>query len=252
MVAAVSVAVSFTLMLVLVEALDLELRATPVILALACPLIVAFPASLHSFLQKRRLAIALAELTAVHGELAAAHVRLAEAHHRLSEEARHDSMTGLLNREAFMAAMNNTRRRTDGGALLLVDADHFKQINDHHGHQAGDEALVRMSEAIRKAVRKEDLVARIGGEEFAVFLAGAGEEEAMIAAERVRLGVEAIRFWPSEGKMLPMSVSIGVARIESGTSWSQMMREADRRLYVAKQQGRNRVVFEIEGDRTAA
>jgi len=251
MVTAASVAVSFALMLALVSALGLELRTTPVVLSLVCPLVVAFPASFHSFTQKRKLADALAKLTAVHRELTAAHVRLAEAHDRLAEEARHDGMTGLLNREAFLSALSNTRRRSDGGALLLIDADHFKQINDRHGHQAGDEALVRISEAIRKGVRKEDLVARIGGEEFAVYLAGVDREEAMIVAERVRLGVEAIRFWPSEGKMLPMSVSIGVARIETGMTWSQVMREADRRLYEAKQQGRNRVVFEPP-NRTAA
>lgn len=236
LVALMSVVVSLLLMLSLVTAFGYELRTVPVLMALICPLLVAFPVSFHSFRQKQKLSDALAELTCVHEELATAYARLAE-------QARHDGMTGLLNREAFMAALKSSRRRTDGGALLLVDADHFKQINDRHGHQAGDDALVQIADAIRKGVRKDDLVARIGGEEFAVFLNGTDEEEALIAAERIRLGVEAIRFWPKSGTVLPLSVSIGAVRMEPGASWPQMMREADRRLYEAKQQGRNRVVF---------
>lgn len=251
LVALMSVVVSLLLMLSLVTAFGYELRTVPVLMALICPLLVAFPVSFHSFRQKQKLSDALAELTCVHEELATAYARLAETHARLAEQARHDGMTGLLNREAFMAALKSSRRRTDGGALLLVDADHFKQINDRHGHQAGDDALVQIADAIRKGVRKDDLVARIGGEEFAVFLNGTDEDEALIAAERIRLGVEAIRFWPKSGTVLPLSVSIGAVRMEPGASWPQMMREANRRLYEAKQQGRNRVVFGGK-ERTAA
>jgi diguanylate cyclase (GGDEF)-like protein len=128
--------------------------------------------------------------------------------------------------------------------MLIIDADRFKYINDTHGHAQGDVALSMIAEAIRGGVRGGDIVGRIGGEEFAAFLAGASCEEALIVAERVRLGVEGLRFSPGDGKFLPLSVSIGAARLRPHLSWSQTMREADRRLYEAKARGRNRVVFE--------
>jgi len=214
------------------------------VLSLLCPLLIGFPISLRLRWQKKKLADALAELKSAHEELADAHMQLADAHARLSEKARHDDMTGLLNRESFFASLKSMRRRTDSGALLIIDADHFKHVNDTHGHQQGDAALLLITDAIRGALREQDLVGRIGGEEFAAFLSGTDEEEAMLIAERVRLAVEAIRFFPGEGKFLPLSVSIGAARLRPHVSWSEMMREADRRLYEAKRRGRNRVVFE--------
>ena len=239
-----AVAASFLLVMLLVPALGGVVEGNAIVMTLVCPLMIAFPASAHTFWQKKKVSDMLTELTAAHEKLASAHAELAEAHARLSEKARHDDMTGLLNRESFFAALKNTRRRTDAGTLLIIDADHFKQINDRHGHPQGDQALLLISEAIRQGVRDGDLAGRIGGEEFAVFLNGASEEEAMITAERIRLGVEAIRFSPGEGKLLPLSVSIGAARLRPHISWSELMREADRRLYEAKRRGRNRVVFD--------
>lgn len=219
-----------------------EIGATALTLATFCPLVIAFPVSALGLRQKQRLSDALADLKAAHEELADTHMQLAEAHARLSEKARHDDMTGMLNRESFFAALKNSRRRTDSGALLIVDADHFKHINDTHGHLQGDRALIEIADAIRGALREVDLVGRIGGEEFAAFLVGADADEAMLVAERIRLAVEAIRFQPGEGKYLPLSVSIGAARLRPHVAWSEMMREADRRLYDAKRLGRNRVV----------
>src|SRR5690606_34240394 len=116
------------------------------------------------------------------------------------------------------------------------------RINDTHGHRTGDEALVLIAGAISQGVRDGDLAGRIGGEEFAAFLSGASVKEAMIVAERIRRGVEAIRFSPSEGKTLPLSVSIGAAGLSPHLSWTEALREADGRLYEAKRLGRNRVV----------
>lgn len=229
-----------------------EIGPTALMLSAICPLVLAFPVSARSLAQKQRLAIALASLKSAHDELAEAHLQLAEAHARLAEKARHDDMTGLLNREAFFATLQNTRRRSDTGSLLIIDADNFKRINDSHGHQSGDKALLMISDAIQKAVRDGDLVGRIGGEEFAAFLPGAAAEEALMVAERVRLAVERLCFFPEGGQLLPLSVSIGVARLRPHVTWSQMMREADRRLYEAKRRGRNRVVFEDPADRNAA
>lgn len=246
-----SAAASLLIVLTVVPAIGGVVEGNALLMALVCPLVIAFPASLHDLLQRRKLADALAELTVAHDELADAHMQLAEAHARLSEKARHDDMTGLLNRETFFATLKNTRRRTDSGVLLIIDADNFKYINDTHGHPQGDAALLLIAEAIRNGVRDGDLVGRIGGEEFAAFLGGIDAEEAMIVAERIRLNVEALRFSPGDGKYLPLSVSIGAARLRPHVSWSEMMREADRRLYEAKRRGRNRVVFE-GGTRAAA
>lgn len=241
-----SVVISFLIVLTVVPAIGGVVEGNALLMTLVCPLVIAFPAGIYTFWQKKRFTDALQQLTSAHDELADAHMQLAQAHARLSEKARHDDMTGLLNRETFFASLKNARRRTDTGVLLIIDADNFKYINDTHGHQEGDVALLLISEAIAKAVRDRDLVGRIGGEEFAAFLTGLDAEEAMIVAERIRLSVEAIQFSPAEGKYLPLSVSIGAARLRPHVSWSEMMREADRRLYEAKRRGRNRVVFETE------
>lgn len=252
LVAVVSAIASLAIVLTVVPAIGGVVEGNAFLMTIVCPLLIAGPASFHTFLQKKRLTDALAELKAAHEELANAHVEMAEAYSRLSEKARHDVMTGLLNRETFFATLKNTRRRTDTGTLLIIDADNFKYVNDTHGHQSGDAALLLIAEAIRAGVRDDDLVGRIGGEEFAAFLAGATAEEARIVAERIRLSVEALRFAPAEGKYLPLSVSIGAARLRPHASWSEMMREADRRLYEAKRRGRNRVVFEDSDGREAA
>ena len=251
-VALASAIVSLAIVMVVVPAIGGVVEGNAVLMTLVCPLAIAWPASAYALRQKARLTEALADLRAAHDELADAHVELAEAYSQLSEKARHDDMTGLLNRETFFAALKNTRRRTDTGSLLIIDADNFKYINDTHGHQQGDEALLLIAEAIQKGVRDDDLVGRIGGEEFAAFLVGASLEDAMTVAERIRLGVEELRFSPGEGKYLPLSVSIGAARLRPHVSWAEMMREADRRLYEAKRRGRNRVVFEDRDDRKAA
>jgi diguanylate cyclase (GGDEF)-like protein len=241
-----SAAVSLFLVVMLLPVRGATVDGNALIMAVLCPLLIAFPASAHFFLQKKKLAEAIREITAAHEKLGKAHAELALAHAQLAEKARHDDMTGLLNRESFFGALKGTRRRTDTGVLLIVDADHFKYINDTHGHAQGDVALLMIAEAIRGGVRAGDIVGRIGGEEFAAFLCGASREEALIVAERIRLGVEALRFSPGEGKYLPLSVSIGAAQLRPQLSWSQLMREADGRLYEAKARGRNRVVFDTQ------
>ncbi len=247
-----SASISLLLVLTLVPALGGVVEGNALLMTILCPLVIAFPASAYTFWQKKKLDDAIADLTATHAALAGAHAELAGAHERLSEKARHDDMTGLLNREAFFDALKGSRRRTDTGVLLIVDADHFKYINDTHGHAQGDVALLMIAEAIRAGVRADDIVGRIGGEEFAAFLGGASKEDALLVAERIRLGVEGLRFSPGDGKYLPLSVSIGAAHLRPHLSWSQLMREADSRLYEAKARGRNRVVFDNTGEQAAA
>lgn len=206
------------------------------IMCVVCPLVIAWPASAHTFWQKDKLHRALAEVRRAHDELA-------EAHRQLAEKARRDDMTGMLNRETFFAMLERARALSGRGTLLIIDVDSFKQINDNHGHLTGDAALLQICSAIERTVRDRDIVGRIGGEEFGVFLTGADGGEALRMAERIREAVTRIEFRVGHDETIPLSVSIGGAVHRAAATLSELMREADRRLYEAKRSGRNRVVF---------
>lgn len=203
-----------------------------------CPILIAWPASAFMFWQNERVKSA-------HKQLSRAHAQLAAAHRRLEEKASRDDMTGMLNREAFFAALDGSRRRSDRGALLIIDADHFKTINDNFGHLTGDSALLEIAAAIARAIRMGDILGRIGGEEFGAFLVGASDDEAALVAERIRREVEQIRFAP-EHRRVPLTVSIGGIPCRSDASVSDLMRAADKRLYEAKNGGRNLAVFDAK------
>ncbi len=157
------------------------------------------------------------------------------------ERAKRDSMTGLYNHQHFMEQIHQNGRRDDG-SLIILDIDHFKHINDSYGHQRGDEALIHVVKAVRKAVRAGDVVGRIGGEEFAVFLLDASKEEAKKVASRIRKTVEKIEFIPEDGVKAPLTVSVGVAMKDEVDNVVGAMKLADMRMYKAKETGRNRVV----------
>ena len=165
---------------------------------------------------------------------------LAIANHRLSDLASLDGLTGCLNRRAFT---DRTERRMSagGGALLVVDADHFKAINDSFGHDRGDEALRLIAAAIRSVLRSDDAVGRLGGEEFGIYLAAAGRASAAEIAERIRAAVAAVVFIPAGGKRHPLSVSVGCAVHERPAGFRELFGLADQNLYAAKKQGRNRI-----------
>lgn len=152
-----------------------------------------------------------------------------------------DPLTGLGNRRAFDDALREELARTSrGGAplgLVMLDVDLFKDFNDRHGHQAGDEALIAVAEALRGAARAEDRACRIGGEEFALLLPGAGEGAAAAVAERVRAAVAADT--RPAGRL---TVSLGVAAAGPGSTAEGLVHQADLRLYAAKEGGRDRVV----------
>jgi len=167
--------------------------------------------------------------------------RLRDANRRLETLASTDSLTNCLNRRAFTGRVVRCLDQTSGsGALLVIDADNFKTVNDRFGHDRGDEVLQMIAQAIRQSVRDTDLVGRIGGEEFGVFLPGAGFESAHHAAERIRAAVNAL-FVTSDGLVQRLSVSIGGAVCAGEVSFAELFRVADRRLYSAKNGGRNRV-----------
>jgi diguanylate cyclase (GGDEF)-like protein len=200
---------------------------------------IGCPVAYYMAMQNRRLAQVLGELERTHRELEA-------AHERLHDKARRDPMTGFFNREHFFEEAARLRQTEAAGTLLIVDADHFKQINDRWGHLKGDEALHLISAAIASSLRKSDVVGRIGGEEFCVFLPGTTGQVAMSVAERIRESVERIEFRPDGETLWPLSVSLGGAAAPAGPTMSQLMRAADLRLYEAKRTGRNRTLMTAE------
>ncbi|WP_374764370.1 GGDEF domain-containing protein [Yunchengibacter salinarum] len=164
---------------------------------------------------------------------------------RLQSLVATDELTGLFNRRAFVSvaqmAISAARRGGRPVSLLMLDLDHFKAVNDFHGHAAGDRALKCFAAAMREGRRAEDSISRIGGEEFAVLLPDTAEKGAAIVAETIRRATETIRDTADEG--WPLTVSIGtVTAWGDHLSMEAMMRAADDALYAAKRQGRNRVV----------
>jgi diguanylate cyclase (GGDEF)-like protein/PAS domain S-box-containing protein len=169
--------------------------------------------------------------------------RLADA----ERQARTDELTGLANRRHFSAALAAAMADPEiaaRAALLSLDIDKFKQVNDVHGHPAGDAVLREVARRIREAVREQDIVARTGGEEFAVLAIGPGGDKGLHdLAERIRRSVEREPV-PYGGGTLPLTISVGVAlAADSGGRIDGLVDRSDRALYEAKRTGRNRVVF---------
>ena len=173
-------------------------------------------------------------------------------HQPLQYEARHDAKTGVLHCEAWRAmassALGHSRRQERAVALLVVDVDHFKAVNDGFGHLAGDEVLAGTADAIVGCVRSTDLVGRFGGDEFCALLFCAGSDDALATAERIRQRIERLTF---SDPRLAVTASVGLATAplaggagdaRSGTiDFGELMASADRALYRAKRDGRNRV-----------
>jgi diguanylate cyclase len=168
-----------------------------------------------------------------------AHARAIEAH---VAEARTDALTGLVNRRALEQTLRRltTQFREKGTPLsmMLVDVDHFKRLNDTYGHMAGDEVLKSVAASLRKSVRRTDLVARHGGDEFTILFPGTKMEEATSIAERAR---QAVRNTPieHEGNPVPVTASGGLAEIAVGEEAPHLVGRADVALYAAKRAGRD-------------
>jgi len=163
---------------------------------------------------------------------------------QIREAATRDFLTGLYNRrhifEVGHVFYSNACRGNVAMATALIDADHFKRINDSHGHQVGDQALRAIANAIQNTLRTGDLVGRYGGEEIVCLTLIKQPQDAPIAFERVREAVESIQL-RAGGVRVPITVSVGVTT-DRCTSLEQMIRRADEAVYQAKQAGRNRVV----------
>ena len=126
-------------------------------------------------------------------------------------------------------------------SFLLADIDHFKSINDCHGHEAGDRVLVAIATALRQAVREKDSVARWGGEEFLIMLPDTTLEDAMALAERIRQAVHALQT-PVGGRTVSASMTLGVSTLDRAETPASAINRADKALYQGKASGRNRVV----------
>jgi diguanylate cyclase (GGDEF)-like protein len=154
-----------------------------------------------------------------------------------------DSLTGLANRRAFFErgqpALEAARRYGHQVSMLMIDVDHFKNVNDRHGHSVGDATLRLLADRLREVLRQADLIARIGGEEFVALMPETDLDAAMQAAERLREMCDGLA--PETSAEAAISVSVGVAQWRSGESLDHLLERADAALYRAKRAGRNRV-----------
>ena len=172
---------------------------------------------------------------------------LAQALEQIRQLATHDDLTGLLNRRAMLDRMQLEQRRSlrSGSPLLiaLLDIDHFKVVNDTHGHAAGDLVLQSFADTVRRNVRDTDVLARWGGEEFVLLLCDTPAADAVALMERLRQAVQAMQVpVPQGGEPITVTVSIGLARHTPADPLAGTLERADQVLYAAKAGGRNRVV----------
>ncbi len=179
-------------------------------------------------------------------------VRQAEVNRRLNLEllvvqrelltqADRDHLTGVLNRAAFYR-LASTYGEDAPASVLLADIDHFKAINDRYGHAAGDQALRLVASTLQAALRPDDLLGRVGGEEFAILLSGMPQALALVIAERARGAIAALSMRAADGSPIALSISIGVAGLSAGAPLDAVLAQADAAMYAAKRNGRNRVM----------
>jgi diguanylate cyclase (GGDEF)-like protein/PAS domain S-box-containing protein len=162
---------------------------------------------------------------------------------RLAEVARTDTLTGLLNRRGFFERLTELKQ-TSGAAytacIAIIDVDYFKNVNDRFGHVAGDEVLCSVAEACRKGLRADDVLGRIGGEEFAIVLSGSSIEDGAAVCERLRRDIEKLVMLV-DGQRIRVTASFGLAVFTARDSAEDSLKIADQALYEAKESGRNRI-----------
>ncbi|HEY5451715.1 MAG TPA: GGDEF domain-containing protein [Polyangia bacterium] len=165
---------------------------------------------------------------------------------QMYESALRDGLTKAFNKKYFTDRLESeftfSTRHSSPLALVLFDIDHFKRVNDTHGHQAGDHVLFEISALLSSALRAEDVFARYGGEEFAVICRGSDESQAQVVGERLRKAVENNRF-VYDGAVIPVTISVGIAVLPNPAvkDASDIVAFADQALYKSKNAGRNRV-----------
>lgn len=166
--------------------------------------------------------------------------------YKLKELVNIDPLTTLYSRRRiFEQAEMEINRSARSGELLstiVIDLDHFKQVNDKFGHQAGDIVLRKISSCLKRTMRKTDYVGRIGGEEFIILLPNTTEKNAVNVAEKLRNSIASLKFDSKKCQGLSVSASFGVSTIgQKGISFDDLFAQADKALYVSKKEGRNKV-----------
>jgi two-component system cell cycle response regulator len=156
-----------------------------------------------------------------------------------------DALTGLMNRRAFKAAMTaelaRSARHKYALSLVMLDVDHFKSINDRHGHAAGDRVLIEIGQLLASVPRRSDISGRWGGEEFVVAWTSTDREGARTVSERLRAAIEGLVIADDAGGRIPVTASFGLAQWRTGESLEVLVGRADRAMYESKTSGRNRV-----------
>ncbi|MEE8482143.1 MAG: diguanylate cyclase, partial [Acidiferrobacterales bacterium] len=213
---------------------------------------LAFANGASDFINKPIDEIELTARVHVHYTLSSTIRELEASREAMRQQATTDPLTRLKNRRAFLEQAEELlalhKRYGTDYSVLMLDIDFFKKINDSHGHDAGDEVLVRISNILVNLARDVDTVARIGGEEFAILLPDTNRLGTAVMAERVRLAIEQSDI-NIDGIILGLTVSIGIASqgAEQTDNVRDLMRIADKRLYMAKDMGRNRIAVNDEG-----
>lgn len=193
-----------------------------------------------------------AELEMAHQQLAETNARLVDLNRKLEDMARVDSLTGAWNRRYFNELVElefrRSRRTPHRWCLLMFDVDHFKQVNDSYGHQAGDAVLAQMADIFRSNLRTTDVLARYGGEEFVAILLESTKEAGRQVAEKLRTEVARSLFDLPDGRVIRVTVSLGLAaHPDDGEDPLLLLSRADAALYAAKRSGRNRSICWVEG-----
>jgi diguanylate cyclase (GGDEF)-like protein len=236
--------------LVLFQGFSLRLNLCYTFIAAALPHLLADAGFAQAFQHKHYAVLiwpSAVMVMLVQFAFALSYLKRSESETALEQASNTDPMTGVSNRRHFMPLLRREiarcRRLNHPVSLLMIDIDHFKQVNDSYGHPVGDQVICALADICRKVSRTIDVVARLGGEEFAILLPEARKEEALAVAERVRAAVENATVKAPGGAELKFTVSVGVAEQPSNDeSEEKLIHLADQALYQAKAEGRNRVV----------
>lgn len=226
-----SLALSFTI----VPVLGGQVAGAGLFMTIFCPLAISIPASALHFSQSAKVRRAEAATTeALH--------KLAAAYDALHVQSRTDGLTGILTRSAFMENLEVASQRGLSGALLFLDLDFFKSINDRYGHATGDEALRRTGIILAQYQDHPDFAGRLGGEEFGLFQCDLTVDQMLARCEEVRQAIADVDLWSPTGSKVPISASIGAFHCRSEFDPHSCLKAADENLYQAKAAGRNMVI----------
>lgn len=170
-------------------------------------------------------------------------------------QAIRDPLTSLFNRRYFEDEVNRriAQAQTTHAqySVLMIDADHFKRVNDTYGHKTGDKVLIELSSTAERSLRQDDIVARYGGEEFVVFLPELSAEEAKVVADRLRETISKIVVYSDQGEQVTFTVSIGISSSAISDNIDMLIKTSDEALYRAKENGRNRCeIFTVDDLKT--